>query len=414
MPPTDALLAPLAARLVAKADAADWRAEGAVPERLDAVRSRLIEADASTFLLDLAVAGDSPTAWALLSAAYRAAGTAADVLSAFAAAGHELRPGTPFADAVVAAAEAQSAVRSAYWALRGLRPDSIHPEAGHDDPDQVDLCRWLREAVRVDGVRIARHLIWRDPADPTRAGGVKDHLTQMAARAGLSLRTSRPTADARALDAASYHAKRLAQGGWDADHQRTRLLECVAAATCSGVSPTDVRLREVLLPVAEDLPPADAPMVPAPVSHVLRALHAYLSSKDVPSTLAVSGSAPRPDHLVRAARLLRGLRVALFGGVPRQAAIDALMETLELGDLEWIETRVHQSTRPFDAVVSRSDIAIQLVRFSSHSFGELREQCARHGAVFVRAPRGYSPSAIATAVLEQVSGDLARRRSSTA
>jgi hypothetical protein len=82
---------------------------------------------------------------------------------------------------------------------------------------------------------------------------------------------------------------------------------------------------------------------------------------------------------------------------------------LSLAGVEWVETRAHQSTAPFEHVVARSDVVVQLIRWSSHSFGDLRAICGEAGNVFVRARAGYGPSAIAHEVLEQASAELERR-----
>ena len=374
---------------------------------LSYVRSLARWADSGTEILEEAPDG-APEEWSRLVDAYEAAGTAADVLSAFSDAGRVLRAGSPFAEAVVAAAEAQSAVRAAYWSLRGRRADEVSPDPTRDDPDQVDLFRWLREACSIDRIYVERHMRWQDPADPARAGTVERRLRQIASSAGVSLQDPRPTATGRHLKAVAYHAERLTQDPdhWDVEHQRARLVDRLDAAVEAGVPPTDLRLRSLISPIADALPDADDPDLPPRVSRVLAALYDHLYGETEADESEAEQPAPRAPHVEEAARLLAGRRLALFGGVPRPEAEAALVEALDLAGVEWVETRAHQSTVSFESVVARSGVVVQLIRWSSHSFGDLRDQCATHGVPFVRAPGGYNPNSIAHHVLDQVGDEL--------
>ena len=60
------------------------------------------------------------------------------------------------------------------------------------------------------------------------------------------------------------------------------------------------------------------------------------------------------------------------------------------------------------------------IRWSSHSFGEVRSLCERYGKPLVRLPGGYNPAQVAWQILQQVgeqlsahaaaAGDSAERR----
>jgi hypothetical protein len=49
-----------------------------------------------------------------------------------------------------------------------------------------------------------------------------------------------------------------------------------------------------------------------------------------------------------------------------------------------------------------------LTRWSSHSYGELKRFCDRHGKLFVWLPGGYSPNQFASQIMAQ-RGDLLRQ-----
>jgi hypothetical protein len=46
------------------------------------------------------------------------------------------------------------------------------------------------------------------------------------------------------------------------------------------------------------------------------------------------------------------------------------------------------------------------IRWSSHSFGEVKAMCGRHGKPFVRLPAGYNPDQVAQQILAQCSEAL--------
>lgn len=408
----DAVLFSLAERFRGKAMTARWHANGAQNGALPALRSRLGEIDdLDADALKRPVAGATAEGWDALARTYAAAATAAAVLAAFCDAGLVLQRGTPFAQAVVASAKAQSALRAAYWALRGKDAAKNSPSTVHDDSDQVALFRWLREATEVDEVYVERHMKWEDPADPAEAEAVVRHLRGIASGAGISLEEPNPTAAARHFKALAYHAGRLRKhpDDFDADHQKKRIYHFIQAALESGVPPTDVRFREHLRPVSEALPDADAPELSPRVRRTLAALYDFLAEEiaaEETAEEAEASEAKAPAHVARAAKLLAGKRLAMFGGTPRPEAADALKSALGLADIDWVETRVHQSPAPFESAVAKADVAVVLIRWSSHSFGAVRDQCAAHGTHFVRGVGGYNPSRIARDILDQVSDEL--------
>lgn len=404
---TDDALPPLAARLRFKAEVARWHAGGADPARRHALRSKVGEVEGLGPEVLKGVPGGTPEGWGHLADAYEAAATAAALLWGFAEAGHVLSAGSAFSEAVEAAAEAQSAVRAAYWALRGSRAAEVPPSPHGDDPDQVGLFTWLREACEVDRVFIARYMKWQDAADPARASGVERRLRGIAKRAGLPLLDDHRAGAGRALKRLDYHLKRFRQDPdhWEAADHLARLLNQVEAVVEEGLPYTDTQLRERLVTVATQLPDADDPSLGPRTRRVLAALYDHLYN-DAQQEAVPAQPARQAPHLAEAARLLAGKRLALFGGEPRPQAEAALIEAFGLGGVEWVETRAHQSTAPFETAVARADVVVQLIRWSSHSFGDLRGQCAAHGKPFVRAPGGYNPSTLARNVLDQISSEL--------
>src|SRR6202022_1331810 len=92
----------------------------------------------------------------------------------------------------------------------------------------------------------------------------------------------------------------------------------------------------------------------------------------------------------------------------RPDALEALRTSFGLGELLWVETREHQSLEGFEPYVARPDVAVVLlaIRWSSHSFGDVREFCDRHGKPLVRLQAGYHPNQVALQIVSQCSGRL--------
>jgi hypothetical protein len=98
----------------------------------------------------------------------------------------------------------------------------------------------------------------------------------------------------------------------------------------------------------------------------------------------------------------------LIGGVRRPHAQKLLKVALGLTDLVWIATREHQSIEGFEPSIARADVALVLlaIRWSSHSFGDVKQFCDRYDKPLVRLPGGYSPNQVAAQILSQCSGRL--------
>jgi hypothetical protein len=82
-----------------------------------------------------------------------------------------------------------------------------------------------------------------------------------------------------------------------------------------------------------------------------------------------------------------------------------------LRELSWIETKEHQSITAFEPTIGRPDVALVLlaIRWSSHTFGEVKQYCDRHGKPLVRLPGGYNPNQVAVQILSQCSEKLGGR-----
>ncbi|MDZ7619486.1 MAG: hypothetical protein U1E05_21000, partial [Patescibacteria group bacterium] len=187
-----------------------------------------------------------------------------------------------------------------------------------------------------------------------------------------------------------------------ADHWRI-LIDSVAELVADGLPPSNRELRETLIP-AIDLLPEDLDL-PEDAVLVLREIDRYLASCPPPEKAA----APEVTSEVRAvAGLLQGKAMVLIGGDRRAGASQALKEAFALEELIWIPTKEHQSIDGFEPAIAQPNVALVLlaIRWSSHSYTDVRAFCDRYGKPLVRLPGGYNPNQVAMQIMSQASERL--------
>lgn len=298
-----------------------------------------------------------------------------------------------FEQALDVLAEAQSALRVAVDRL-GARPDS----------DQFQAYQWLRATAAAEQIYIRRYMRLDDPADPSRMAETAQRIEALDAR----IHDSRQRVKGRKsrISQLRYHAKLIGEnkGG---DHDWRKLFEAVTDLVEGGTPPSSVEVREALFPVIDkmdSMPEHDA--APHAFQLVLREVDRYLASRLSTAELS-SGHVPSVE-VAQARSLLGGKTAVLIGGSRRPDAHDALCAAFGLNELIWVETREHESIDRFEALVARAEVALVLlaIRWSSHSFGEVKRFCERYGKPLVRLPAGYNPNQVASQILAQCSAQL--------
>jgi hypothetical protein len=294
-------------------------------------------------------------------------------------------------------AEAQSALRSV------LRAHELP-----FDGDQEETFRWLQERTSTLRVYVQRHMRLDDPADPTtwdergrRFAAFEDGLRTARERRAAKLQLRRRL---------EYHAKRIRNTLRDDGAEELcvddwrRVFATVGELLELGLRASDPGLREVLAPLVEARPleleaPASWQRVVDEIDRALALMEQ--DSSGAPSTRAARERTPAMER-VRA--WLAGKRAVIIGGANRPLSRQALIDAFELDDLEWITSREHEPLESFRASVVRpqTELVLLLIRWSSHSFGELRHLAQAHGKPFVCLPRGYNPAQVAEEILRQV------------
>jgi hypothetical protein len=290
------------------------------------------------------------------------------------------------------AAEAQSALRAAITRIDGPL-----------DKDQAQVFAWLKATAGEQQVFIRRFMRADDMADP---GGWADLGARINALSEqLEEARKRARHRKKLLGKLRYIVKTIAGGEEVGQQERWQSLAAVTDELVqSGVPPSNRDIRELLLPVLDDLP--ELVDLPPGFHLVLREIDRYLEALPPATGVVVP---PEPTAVVReVARLLGGKSVVLIGGGRRPNAAESLKTSFGLKELYWIETREHQSLEGFEAYVARPDVAIVLlaIRWSSHAFGDVRQFCDRHGKLLVWLQAGYHPNQVALQILSQCSERL--------
>ena len=293
-------------------------------------------------------------------------------------------------------AEAQSALRLGVKELAQIERDA----------DQQEAFEWLRMRTFEDQIFVPRHMRLDDPADPARWHERHERLGDLERRYEEAVREERERRNA--FSRLRYHLQRMARSTERelAREEWARVDEAVAALRAMGVPASNVELRDLLLPLLEER--ADLPEPGAELREVLEAIDEFLASREREASEGRPRRRERTEALERAARLLRGKVAVLIGGHERARSREALERELGLEELRWLRSRPHVSYTAFEPEIARPETALVLlaIRWSSHSFEQVKQLCQRHKKPFVRLPAGYAPNQVAEQVLAQASDQL--------
>ena len=293
-------------------------------------------------------------------------------------------------------AEAQSALRAGVGDLDDVRMD----------PDQARTHAWLKAVAMERRVFIRRHMRLDDPADPS---AWHDLLSRIEAlHAAITDARERVARRRSLLNRTRYHVKLIlhdANGG--RLHDWSVAIDCVERLVGDGMPPSNTDVRDMLLPLLDRLP-EELPDLPPGFLAVLREADRYVASRQAETPQAPPVRSAEAPQVAEVMQLLAGREVVLIGGRCRVDARRSLEAAFGLQDLTWIETREHQSIASFEPLIARPEVALVMlaIRWSSHSFGDVKRFCDAHGKPLVRLPAGYGVNQVAAQVARQASVQL--------
>jgi hypothetical protein len=330
--------------------------------------------------------------WADLAGGFHTAAAAADLLAvceaAPAALGERAAP-----DVLALAAEAQSVL---WYAVADT-------QTVHQDFEQVQLYIRVIEETRRLRVYVPRYLKRDHRTDPASWPDVARRIAEVAAR--LRQVGELDKVRRKAVQNLRHKLTRLRDRPDEYADEWARIVELIDEAVAAGLPPSNVELRDLLLPV-RDRVPGDLDLPPA-VARVFREIDRYLDER--PPDHPPDASEPPTPEVAEVAALLRGREAVLIGGHVRPDRRAALIEAFGLADLNWLSTPDHTSVSVFEAPIARPEVAVVLLttRWSNHDYQNVKDYCEQHGKLFVKLPAGYHPNQVAHQVLGQV-GDRLR------
>jgi hypothetical protein len=286
-------------------------------------------------------------------------------------------------------AEAQSALRNQAGTL-----------GTQDDPEQLAVFSWLREATQQRRIYVSRYMRRQDKADPHQWQDLQERIHELRLQMGASAELDRQR---RRLWGKIRHKVSLLQAARATDSDISILMNTIAELLETGIAPSDPTLRDLLLPHLDAFP--ERAQCPAGLQRVLQEIDRFLADQAQleERRRTVPPAPPESAAVQRVADILRGQSVLLIGGCCRPQSQEALERAFGLRELIWLETSEHGSLTAFEPYVSRPDIVLVLlaIRWSSHSFGEVSKYCERYGKPLVRLPAGYNPNQVAEQILRQ-------------
>jgi hypothetical protein len=329
-----------------------------------------------------------PARAVLLSLGFEVAAVAADLLDAL-----EDHP-TALRDGLLLASEAQSALRVLVERLGGPK-----------DRDQFHIYKHLLDLSSRHRIYINRFMRLDDPADPAALGRLRPRVEAMLGQ--LDRTRGQARIRKRLMGRLRFHSGRMRQGLGN-DDDRSKVLAAVNDLVEGGLPPSSPELREYLLPILDDFD--DAEDLTRNVELVVREAAAYRETRQALAARDEDDGRdeePIPE-IAEVARLLRGRSLVFIANVENPPARDALIDAFDLADIEWIVAREHQSIERFKPAIARPEVALVLlpIRWSSHSFGDIKPFCDEMGKPLVNLPAGYNPNQVATQILAQCSDQL--------
>ena len=280
--------------------------------------------------------------------------------------------------------EAQSALRMAV--------DTVNAKP---DNDQQMVYHWLRRAALDQQIFIQRFMRLDDPADPREWNGLQERIGRLEAE--IEETRTRKKQRVRLLKKGQYHARLIYQGkGGAPDWQK--VIEAINTLVVEGVPPSNTDFRDMLVPIVDDIP--ESIDLPEGFRKVMVEIDRFLSMQVPPVPQAIR---EQPEDVRKVAAIYEGKTLVLIGGDSSPHAHEALKSAFRLKELIWVPTREHESTDLFVPYIARpdTDAVLLAIRWSSHSYGEVRAIYAHHGKEFFRLPAGYNPSQVAHQILRQ-------------
>ena len=145
-----------------------------------------------------------------------------------------------------------------------------------------------------------------------------------------------------------------------------KVIDAVDTLVGQGIPPSNTDLRDMLLPIVDDLP--ETSEIPEGFGRALREIDGHLATQGPPAPHFLREVS---EEVRTVAELYKDKTMVIIGGDRRPNAYEAIKSAFCLKDLDWVVTRDHESTDMFVPYIARPDVAVVLlaIRWSSHFTG---------------------------------------------
>lgn len=275
------------------------------------------------------------------------------------------------------------------------------------DQEQKDAFQWLCDQCLKQEIYIRSYMKMDDYADPDQWEDLTNRIENYSQEQTESLDLQKKK---KALfGTIRWEATLLPReimGSTGADDRIRKITEACDDLIDIGVQPSNTNFRKILLPVMDWIeestgtPSFGFDLVMQGIEDFLRLQDASSPSQGVLETQ--EGEAPK---VMKVREWLHEKSIVLIGGNERPLVTDRLKRDFGLDKLYWISTRQHESNDIFYSVIAREEVALILlaIRWSSHSYGGIREYCDNLGKPLVRLPAGYGSNRVAHEIISQAS-----------
>ncbi len=287
-------------------------------------------------------------------------------------------------------AEAQSAMRTACSTF------------DFEDADQVDVYLHLLDWSAAEQLYIGRFMKADDRADPANSQDLLSRIDKLYREvASINAATQVRT---KLLGKIRYEAKMLSNNPTASEGSWTKIINSVDQLISNGLPPSNADLRSILIGHLDDLP--ENVELPDGFKKFMTAVDSYLATQQPVTAIQVE-FVPTAE-VEKVASFLKDAEIVIIGGDCRHESKRALISAFGLSDLNWIETRPHETTSQFESAIARSDVKLVLlaIRWSSHSYGDVKKFCEKFGKKLVRLPRGYGVNQVAAEICNQCSAEF--------
>ena len=307
-------------------------------------------------------------------------------------------------------AETQNAVR--IEAVESGRPSV---------PEQVAAFNWLKftcDETHGEGIHIPRYMRLDDRAEPANNPDVARRVLSLKKQIAKLQATERLFHNLRQACHSLAPGSSSSTLGLDLPLW-TQVNDCVTQLVRGNVKPSDLKLREPLLPIIDELPEAvvddtgtilvDGIEVSPEFQQVIHSIYDHLASipAEEPKDRRESESDIEAVGTVRS--ILQGKTMVIVGGVRKPHSAQRLKSKFGLKELRWLEATKSDRVSLFRPDLQGAAVVVLITRLIGHKHNDIREMCSEAGIPSVQMPMaaGYSPNSVASEIVRQASNRLA-------